>query len=164
MKTKKNRRHTIVLKSKCSIILNNEYDICRNHMRKRINYFLFAACFMAALLISPAYVQQGPGKTFKIGVISPLSGPLTFVGTSMFRRIEMAVKEIDVKGTLGNNSPRTLICRERYRVEIVNYDDNVDPTKRLTGKYMRETGKVVVSGTKEESTNDERVKQSYLGT
>jgi branched-chain amino acid transport system substrate-binding protein len=102
-------------------------------MQKKLVSLLFAACFTAALLISPAFAQQGPAKTVKIGVISPLSGPLTFIGTSMLRCVEMVVKDVNEKGTLGNNGPGILVGKERYKVEIVNYDDSADPAKSVAG-------------------------------
>lgn len=102
-------------------------------MRKKSVSLLFAVCFVAALLVVPAYGQQGaPMKTVKIGVISPLSGPLTFIGTSMLRCVQMAVKEVNEKGTTGKG-PGLLIGKDRYKVEIVNYDDSADPAKSVAG-------------------------------
>ena len=102
-------------------------------MHKRHLSFLFTLCVVAALLVCPAFAQQGaPMKTVKIGVISPLSGPLTFVGTSMLRCVQMAVKEINEKGTTGNG-PGLLVGKDRYKVEIVNYDDSADPAKSVAG-------------------------------
>ncbi len=71
-------------------------------------------------------------KTVKIGVISPLSGPLTFIGTSMLRCVQLAVKEVNEKGTTGKG-PGILIGKDRYKVEIVNYDDSADPAKSVAG-------------------------------
>ncbi len=103
-------------------------------MRKRCVSLLFAVCLVSALLFCPAYAQQsGAMKTAKIGVISPLSGPLTFIGTSMLRCVQMAVNQINEKGTLGNNGPGLLVGKERYKVEIVNYDDSADPAKSVAG-------------------------------
>lgn len=91
-------------------------------MRKRYASLLFALCFVAAPLLSPAYAQQsGAMKTAKIGVISPLSGPLTFVGTSMLRCVQLAVKDVNEKGTLGNSGPALLIGKgdTRWRSSIM---------------------------------------------
>jgi len=81
-------------------------------------------------LVCPAHAQQM--KSVKIGVISPLSGPLTFVGTSMLRCVQLAVKDINEKGTSGNG-PGLLVGGQRYKLEIVNYDDSADPAKSVAG-------------------------------
>jgi branched-chain amino acid transport system substrate-binding protein len=101
-------------------------------MTKRFFSLLFAVCFITALLLCPAYAQDAAMKTVKIGVISPLSGPLTFVGTSMLRCVQMAVKDINEKGTTGKG-PGILVGKDRYKVEIVNYDDSADPAKSVAG-------------------------------
>jgi branched-chain amino acid transport system substrate-binding protein len=100
-------------------------------MTRKFVFFLFALVLVAGLAYTPVYAQQM--KTVKIGVISPLSGPVTFIGTSMLRCVEMAVKEVNEKGTLGNNGPGLLIGKDRYKVEIVNYDDSADPAKSVAG-------------------------------
>jgi len=114
-------------------------------MRKRHLTLLFVVCVMVAFVVSPAFAQQGaPTKTVKIGVISPLSGPLTFVGTSMLRCVQMAVKEVNEKGTTGKG-PGLLIGKDRYQVEIVNYDDSADPAKSVAGmRKLEEMYKVPV--------------------
>ena len=93
-------------------------------MGKKCVSLLFAICFVAVLLITPAYGQQAM-KTVKIGVISPLSGPLTFVGTSMLRCVQMAVNQVNEKGTLGNNGPGLLIGKERYTCDRRRLRDNL---------------------------------------
>jgi branched-chain amino acid transport system substrate-binding protein len=100
-------------------------------MARKFVFFLLALVFVAGFVYTPVYAQQM--KTVKIGVISPLSGPVTFIGTSMLRCVEMAVKEVNEKGTLGNNGPGLLIGKDRYKVEIVNYDDSADPAKSVAG-------------------------------
>src|SRR5512135_2049417 len=103
-------------------------------MSRKLVSLLIAVFFVAGLACVPAYAQQGGAmKTVKIGVISPLSGPLTFIGTSMLRCVQMAVNQINEKGTLGNSGPGLLIGKERYKVEIVNYDDSADPAKSVAG-------------------------------
>ncbi len=97
-----------------------------------------AAFFVAALLFSPAHAQEAtksaqPMKIARIGVISPLSGPLTFFGASILRCVQMAVNQINEKGTLGNNGPGILVSGQRYKIEIVNYDDSGDPSKSVAG-------------------------------
>ena len=106
-------------------------------MRKRKVFMLLAVCSFAALLAFPAFAEDAaksgqPMKSVKIGVISPLSGPLTFNGVSVLRGVEMAVGNINEKGTTGNG-PGILVGNQRYKLEIVNYDDSGDPSKSVAG-------------------------------
>jgi branched-chain amino acid transport system substrate-binding protein len=102
-------------------------------MRKGHLSLLLTVCIIVAFVVSPVFAQQGAVKSLKIGVISPLSGPLAFYGTSMLRCVELAVKSINEKGTLGNNGPGLLVGKDRYKLEIVNYDDSADPAKSVAG-------------------------------
>ncbi len=113
--------------------------------RKLVSLFL-AVFFVVGLMCALAHAQESAAmKSMKIGVISPLSGPLTFVGTSMLRCVELAVKSINEKGTLGNNGPGLLVGNQRYKLEIVNYDDAADPAKSVAGmRKLSEMYKVSV--------------------
>ncbi len=119
-------------------------------MSRKLVSLSLAAFFVAALLFSPAHAQEAaksgqPMKTAKIGVISPLSGPLTFIGTSVLRCVQMAVNLVNEKGTLGNNGPGILVGGQRYKIEIVNYDDSGDPAKSVAGmRKLAEMYKVPV--------------------
>jgi len=50
----------------------------------------------------------------------------------MLRCVQMAIKDINEKGTTGNG-PGILVGKERYKLEIVNYDDGADPAKSVAG-------------------------------
>jgi branched-chain amino acid transport system substrate-binding protein len=57
----------------------------------------------------------------------------------------MAVANINEKGTLGNNGPGLLIGGQRYKLEIVSYDDSGDPSKSVAGmRKLSELYKVPV--------------------
>jgi branched-chain amino acid transport system substrate-binding protein len=99
-------------------------------MEKKSIFLAVVILLVAGALICPAHAQQM--KSVKIGVISPLSGPLTFVGTSMLRCVQLAVKDINEKGTTGSG-PGLLVGGQRYKLEIVNYDDSADPAKSVAG-------------------------------
>jgi branched-chain amino acid transport system substrate-binding protein len=99
-------------------------------MGKKGIFLSVVILLVAGALVCPAHAQQM--KSVKIGVISPLSGPLTFVGTSMLRCVQLAVKDINERGTTGNG-PGLLVGGQRYKLEIVNYDDSADPSKSVAG-------------------------------
>jgi branched-chain amino acid transport system substrate-binding protein len=71
-------------------------------------------------------------KTVKVGALSPHSGPNAYFGLSVFRSVELAVKNINEKGTLGKG-PGILVNSRRWRLEVVRYDDGGDPAKSVAG-------------------------------
>jgi branched-chain amino acid transport system substrate-binding protein len=71
-------------------------------------------------------------KTVKVGALSPHSGPVAFNGLSVFHSVELAVKNINEKGTLGKG-PGILVGNQRYKLEVVSYDDSGDPAKSVAG-------------------------------
>ncbi len=99
-------------------------------MKTKSIFLSVVILLVAGALVCPAHAQQM--KSVKIGVISPLSGPLTFIGTSMLRCVQLMVKEINERGTTGNG-PGLLVGGQRYKLEIVNYDDSADPSKSVAG-------------------------------
>lgn len=59
----------------------------------------------------------------------------------------------------------TLLEIKKQNTAILLVEQNAAESLRIADRgYVLETGKVVVSGTREQLINDERVKQSYLGT
>ena len=83
-------------------------------------------------------------KTVKIGLICPQSGPVAYTGTGVLRGAEIAVKNINEKGTTGKG-PGILVGNQRYRLELVSYDDSADPAKSVAGmRRLVELNKVSV--------------------
>ncbi len=99
-------------------------------MRKSIHLVFLA---IAVLIVLPCLTHAQAMKTAKIGVISAQSGPIAFMGTSVLRGAETAVKNINEKGTLGKGPGGLLIGKDRYKLEIANYDDAGDPAKSVAG-------------------------------
>ena len=105
-------------------------------MRRKISYSFIAALFALVLLPCVFYVHaaQNPAdmKSLKIGVISPQSGPIAYFGMSILRSCEMAAKNINAKGTTGKG-PGILVGNQRYKLELVSYDDGADPARSVAG-------------------------------
>jgi len=97
---------------------------------KKCYLLLLVFVFAIGMLPCPAYAQVG--KSARVGVITPQSGPLAFYGISALRGIELALKTVNEKGTIGNG-PGILVGKERYRLEPVVYDDSGDPSKSVPG-------------------------------
>jgi branched-chain amino acid transport system substrate-binding protein len=105
-------------------------------MRRRFNVpFLAIMCvivFLPYLAYAQATKATADMKPLKIGVISPQSGPIAYFGMSVLRGSELAIKNINEKGTMGKG-PGILVGNQRYKLEIVSYDDSGDPAKSVAG-------------------------------
>ena len=100
-------------------------------MRRRFYVSFLAIAFIVVFL--PCLTHAQATKTVKVGVISAQSGPIAFMGTSVLRGVETAVKNINEKGTLGKGPGGLLVGNQRYKLEIANYDDAGDPAKSVAG-------------------------------
>lgn len=100
-------------------------------MRRRFYVSFLAIAFILVFL--PYLTHAQAAKTVKIGVISAQSGPIAFMGTSMLRGAETAVKNINEKGPLGKGRGGLLVGNQHYNLEIANYDDAGDPAKSVAG-------------------------------
>ncbi len=98
---------------------------------KKIIIFLFG--FVLAFAFSSQNVSAQKLKTVKVGVISPRSGPVAYFGMSVYRSVEMAVDNINKKGTFGKKGPGILVGKQRYKLEVVSYDDGMNPAKSVAG-------------------------------
>lgn len=74
----------------------------------------FTACTLAAL---PAIAQE----VFKIGNLSPLSGPAAAFGIGINRGIELAAEDV---GTF-------TVAGKQYKLELAPYDTSLDPGKTV---------------------------------
>src|SRR3972149_10406063 len=104
----------------------------RRETMRRNSSFLFLA-IVSIMVFLPYLAHAQATKTVKIGVISAQSGPIAFMGTSVLRGSETAIKNINEKGTLGKGPGGILVGNQRYKLEIANYDDAGDPAKSVAG-------------------------------
>ncbi len=104
---------------------------------------LFAVVCSSIVVTAP--LQAAPEmKSVKVGVISAHSGPIAFYGLSVFRTVELAIKDINDRGTTGKG-PGILVGNQRYKLELVSYDDSGDPAKSVAGmRKLSEMYKVPV--------------------
>ncbi len=106
-------------------------------MRSKYVVLSLVVGFLVSSIFCAAHAQVGAKsdaamKSLKIGVISPQSGPVTFYGVSMLRGVELAFRNINEKGTTGSG-PGILVGGQRYKLEVVSYDDSADPAKSVAG-------------------------------
>ena len=105
--------------------------------KKFASLFLITVFVVGSLLFlahpQEVSAQESAGmKSLKIGAIFPLSGPIAFTGIGALRGVEFAVKNINEKGMPGRG-PGILVGNQRYKLEIVSYDDSADPAKSVAG-------------------------------
>jgi branched-chain amino acid transport system substrate-binding protein len=83
-------------------------------------------------------------KTVKIGVICPQSGPVAYTGMGVLRGAQVAANQINENGTTGKG-PGILVGNQRYKIELVSYDDSMDPAKSVAGmRRLAELNKISV--------------------
>ncbi|MEW5722334.1 MAG: ABC transporter substrate-binding protein [Thermodesulfobacteriota bacterium] len=88
---------------------------------------VFAALLIAALFVlgSGAPAQSAAPKTLKVGMLMPLSGPISIVGVGLTRAVELYFDKVNEEGglTLGGDA---------YTLELLAEDSKVDPTVTAT--------------------------------
>ena len=109
---------------------NKEYLTEMEVGMKKLSLFI-GIVFM--LVISASLVCAQEQKTVKVGVISPHSGPVAYFGLSVYRSVELAVKNINEKGPFESSSGGILVGGQRYQLEVVSYDDGGNPAKSVAG-------------------------------
>lgn len=87
-------------------------------------------------------VSAGEEKTLKVGVIMPLSGPISIVGVGLSRAIELYFDKVNAEGGLK-------LGKETYKLAMVAEDDKTDPTSAATAakKLVHKDGIRFVFGT-----------------
>ena len=87
-------------------------------------------------------------KTLNYGVIAPVTGPVAKFGLSLQRAVTISIDRINKDGTLGNNGPGILVNGQRYKINLVTYDDEFDPAKSATGirRLAEQYGIKVING------------------
>jgi branched-chain amino acid transport system substrate-binding protein len=119
-------------------------------MRTRLLFVSAITGFIIMLLCfgySGKVAAQGTleTKTVKIGLICPQSGPVAYTGMGVLRGAEIAVRNINEKGTAGKGPGGILVGNQRYKLELVTYDDSADPAKSVAGmRRLVELNKVHV--------------------
>jgi branched-chain amino acid transport system substrate-binding protein len=89
---------------------------------------------------------QGPAqaadKTLKVGIIMPLSGPISIVGVGLTRAVELYFDKVNAEGGLK-------LGKDTYKLKLIAEDDKTDPTSAATAakKLVYKDGTRFVFGT-----------------
>jgi len=70
-------------------------------------------------------VTQGANKTLKVGMIMPLSGPISFVGVGLTRAVRLYFDKVNEEGGLK-------LGGDTYMIDLIAEDDKMDPTVAST--------------------------------
>jgi branched-chain amino acid transport system substrate-binding protein len=89
------------------------------------NKMLLLVLLSAALIFGYNGATQAATKTLKVGMIMPLSGPISIVGVGLTRSVELYFDKVNEEGglTLGG---------ETYKLELIAEDSKLDPTVAAT--------------------------------
>lgn len=102
---------------------------------------------LLVLLLLPAFVigyngaAQAATETLKIGIIMPLSGPISFVGVGLARAVRLYFDKVNDEGGIK-------LGRHTYKIELIAEDSKVDPTVASTAakKLIHKDGAKFVFG------------------
>lgn len=109
----------------------------RNRIISGLVIFL-SVLMMVAVSGAPA---QGAAKTLKVGIIMPLSGPISMVGVGLSRAVELYFDKVNEEGGLQ-------IGGDLYMIELIAEDSKLDPTVAATAtkKLVYKDGCRIVFG------------------
>lgn len=109
----------------------------RNFDAKKITAFMFAAGAVALLLLGSFSCGQNETEEIHVGVVVPLTGPLSSNGLQMRNGMELALGEI-------NESP--LLGGKEIRFIVEDSEGTPDGAERAYGKLIEQDGVVAVLG------------------
>ncbi len=94
-----------------------------------------------AFIFSSHGVTQGATKTLKVGMIMPLSGPISFVGVGLTRAVRLYFDKVNEEGGLK-------LGGDTYKIDLIAEDDKTDPTvaSTATKKLIYKDGAKFVFG------------------
>jgi len=80
---------------------------------------------MSGLLVLGVSPVQAKDKTLKVGMIMPLSGPISIVGVGLTRAVELYFDKVNEEGGLQ-------LGGDTYKLELISEDSKLDPTAGAT--------------------------------
>ncbi|MBW2619189.1 MAG: ABC transporter substrate-binding protein [Deltaproteobacteria bacterium] len=90
------------------------------------SWLVFTAAILAlSLILGGAISVQAAEKTLKIGVIMPISGPISVVGITLSRAIEMAFDKVNETGGLQ-------LGGDTYKIKTIVEDSKLSPDAAVT--------------------------------
>lgn len=77
------------------------------------------------LLGGPVGSTQAAEKTLKVGIIMPMSGPISFVGVGLARAVRIYFDKVNEEGGLQ-------LGGDTYKIKLIAEDSKLDPTVAST--------------------------------
>jgi branched-chain amino acid transport system substrate-binding protein len=110
----------------------------KNHNWVTISTVIFMSVLLVLGLGASA---QAATKSLKVGMVMPLSGPISFVGVGLTRAVELYFNKVNEEGgmQLGGNT---------YKIDLIAEDSKLDPTvaSTATKKLIYKDGAKFVFG------------------
>jgi branched-chain amino acid transport system substrate-binding protein len=86
---------------------------------------MLLAVLSAAFILGYCGATQAAAKTLRVGMIMPLSGPISIVGVGLTRSVELYFDKVNEQGGLN-------LAGETYKLELIAEDSKLDPTVAAT--------------------------------
>jgi branched-chain amino acid transport system substrate-binding protein len=77
------------------------------------------------LVLGPGASAQAAPKSLKVGLVMPLSGPVSFVGVGLTRAVELYFHKVNEEGGLQ-------LGGDTYKIDLIAEDSKMDPTVAST--------------------------------
>ena len=95
--------------------------------KKRTNWFALCVVTVTSVMLLGAFGGStlAGEKTLKVGIIMPLSGPISFVGVGLMRAVELYFDRVNEEGGLQ-------LGGDTYMIDLIAEDSKTDPTVAST--------------------------------
>jgi len=95
--------------------------------KKRTNWVALCVVTVTSVMVLGAFTGStlAGEKTLKVGIIMPLSGPISFVGVGLTRAVELYFDKVNKEGGLQ-------LGGDTYMIDLIAEDSKMDPTVAST--------------------------------
>jgi branched-chain amino acid transport system substrate-binding protein len=95
--------------------------------KKRTNWVALCVVIVTSVMLLGAFAGStlAGEKTLKVGIIMPLSGPISFVGVGLMRAVELYFDKVNKEGGLQ-------LGGDTYMIDLIAEDSKTDPTVAST--------------------------------
>lgn len=94
---------------------------------KRTNWVVLCVLVLTSVMLlgGPVGSTQAAEKTLKVGIIMPMSGPISFVGVGLARAVRIYFDKVNEEGGIQ-------LGGDTYKIKLIAEDSKLDPTVAST--------------------------------
>lgn len=94
---------------------------------KRTNWVVLCVLILTSVMLlgGPVGSTQAAEKTLKVGIIMPMSGPISFVGVGLARAVRIYFDKVNEEGGIQ-------LGGDTYKIKLIAEDSKLDPTVAST--------------------------------